>query len=448
LYGRALDNYSSILDKKRVMLNTHAIPEDQIMDSFNRLGEEESLNCMIEMLKSNRQNVTMVSKIAVKFASKIDTKKSIELLETYGTNEGLLFFLANILPQTEDQDIYFKYIESCARLGNFREVERVIKETSNYDPVKVKEYLIEAKLTDPRPLIAVCDMHNQVEELTRYLYNNKMNKFIEIYLFKVNTNNTPKVLGTLLELDCDEVYIKQLLNTIRMCPIPELVEEFEERGRLRMLEAWLEQRMHERIQDAALHNALAKIYVDNNKNPQDFLITNEYYDSRIVGKYCEDRNPDLAFTAYKRAGGACDEELIAVTNKNYLFKMQAKYLVERKDENLWAKVLNVENEYRQQLIDAVVGTALPGSTDDSEVSETVKAFMAAELPHQLIDLLERIVLHNNLFANNENLQNLMLLTAIKTKQEKVMDYINRLENYNGQQLAQVCQEYSLFEQAL
>ena len=57
--------------------------------------------------------------------------------------------------------------------------------------------------------------------------------------------------------------------------------------------------------------------------------------------------------------------------------------------------------------------------------------MQAELPDQLIDLLERIVLHNDKFNENENLQNLMLLTAIKTKQEKVMDYINRLNNYNG-----------------
>jgi clathrin heavy chain len=51
----------------------------------------------------------------------------------------------------------------------------------------------------------------------------------------VNPNATPKVTGTLLELDCDEIYIKQLLNSIRVCPIPELVQEFEERGKLRML---------------------------------------------------------------------------------------------------------------------------------------------------------------------------------------------------------------------
>jgi clathrin heavy chain len=114
-----------------------------------------------------------------------------------------------------------------------------------------------------------------------------------------------------------------------MCPIPDLVEEFDQRGRLRMLQSWLESRMDERIQDPALHNALAKIYVDINHDPQNFLINNQYYNSKVVGKYCEDRNPDLAFIAYKRAWGECDEEIIEVTNKNYLFRMQAKYLVER-----------------------------------------------------------------------------------------------------------------------
>lgn len=205
-----------------------------------------------------------MAKIAVKYSSKINTMKSIEVLESFGTNEGLLYFLANVLPQTEDPDIYFKYIESCSRIGNYREVERVIRETSNYDAERVKEFLKEAKLPDPRPLIYLCDMHNFTEELTRYLYNNKQNKYIEIYLFKVNPNATPKVLGTLLDQNCDEIYIKQLLNSIRMCPIPELVDEFEQKGKLRMLQSWLEARSEERIIDPALHNALAKIYVDIN----------------------------------------------------------------------------------------------------------------------------------------------------------------------------------------
>jgi clathrin heavy chain len=93
--------------------------------------------------------------------------------------------------------------------------------------------------------------------------------------------------------------------------------------------------------------------------------------------------------------------------------MQARYLVERQNEELWGKVLIPENPNRKSVIDQVVQTALPETKNADEVSCTVKAFMTAELPHELIELLERIVLHNSGFANNRNLQNLLILTAIK-----------------------------------
>lgn len=124
-----------------------------------------------------------------------------------------------MLPHTDDPDIYFKYIESCARLGNFKEVERVIKETANYDPLKVRDFLMDGKFQDPRPLIYLCDKHNYTEDLSRYLFNTKQLKCIEIYLFRINSNAAPKVLGTLLDLDCEESYIKQLLLSIRQTPI-------------------------------------------------------------------------------------------------------------------------------------------------------------------------------------------------------------------------------------
>lgn len=144
----------------------------------------------------------------------------------------------------------------------------------------------------------------------------------------------------------------------------------------------MEARYEDRIIEPALHNALAKIYIDSgNKDVQDFLIKNQYYDSKIIGKYCEERNPDLAFTAYKRAWGSCDEELIQVTNRNYLYRMQARYLVERQSPELWAQVLDPENTHRQQVIDQVVQTALPETKNVDEVSVTVSAFIEASLPN-------------------------------------------------------------------
>jgi len=78
-------------------------------------------------------------------------------------------------------------------------------------------------------------------------------------------------------------------------------------------------------QDVHVHNALGKIIIDSNNNPEHFLTTNPFYDSRVVGKYCEKRDPTLAVVAYRR--GQCDDELINVTNKNSLFKLQARYVI-------------------------------------------------------------------------------------------------------------------------
>jgi len=51
--------------------------------------------------------------------------------------------------------------------------------------------LFDLKLPDPKPLIFLCDIHDYVDELTKYLYKGNFNKYIEIFLFKVNPNATP-----------------------------------------------------------------------------------------------------------------------------------------------------------------------------------------------------------------------------------------------------------------
>jgi clathrin heavy chain len=98
-----------------------------------------------------------------------------------------------------------------------------------------------------------------------------------------------------------------------------------------------------------VHNALGKIIIDSNNNPEHFLTTNPFYESLVLGKYCEKRDPNLACIAYKR--GECDLEYVEVTSRNSLFKQQARYVVERMKADLWASVLTEENPHRRQLID-------------------------------------------------------------------------------------------------
>ena len=86
---------------------------------------------------------------------------------------------------SEDPEIHFKYIEAAAKTGQIKEVERVTRESNFYDAEKTKNFLMEAKLPDARPLINVCDRFGFVPDLTHFLYANNMLRYIEGYVQKV-----------------------------------------------------------------------------------------------------------------------------------------------------------------------------------------------------------------------------------------------------------------------
>ncbi|CAE7493273.1 Cltc [Symbiodinium natans] len=363
----AMEHYSDSADLKRVMMHAHQMTPEFLIQYFSRLSPETALECLTDLMRHNRQNLQVAVKVAIQYHEQIGAVKIVEMFESFGSNEGIFYFLGAILNTSTDPDVHFKYIQAASRVGNMQEVERVCRESQVYDPAVVKNFLKEAKLPDPRPLIYVCDLHDFVEELTDYLYKNSLMKYIEVYVVKVNPLKCPQVIGSLIDLDCSEDFIKTLLQNVRAaCPAEPLVEQIEKRNRLRLLLPWLEARVAEGNQDPHLHNAMAKILIDTNRDPENFLKTNAFYDSKIVGKYCEDRDPHLAYTAYKRAWGSCDEQLVDVTNRNGLFRLQARYLVERQSPDLWGLVLNPENQYRRNVIDQVVSTALPESTNADE----------------------------------------------------------------------------------
>jgi len=48
------------------------------------------------------------------------------------------------------------------------------------------------------------------------------------------------------------------------------------------------------------------------------------------------------------------------------------------------------------------------------------------------------------------LQNLLVLTAIRANKDKVMEYINRLDNFDGPEIAKIAasEQHGLYEEAL
>ncbi|KAF5839265.1 clathrin heavy chain 2 [Dunaliella salina] len=389
--------------------------------------------------------VKQVVNIAKEYTDQLSSAKVMELLEKQNAWPGLYFYLGSRLAMSEDPKEHFKYIQAAAKTQQIKEVERVTRESNVYPPEQVKDLLMEMKLPDARPLINVCDRFDMVEDLTTFLYNNNLLRYIEGYVQKVSPGKAPQVVGALLDAEAPDEFINNLLLSVRsLLPVDKLVQVVEARHRLKLLTPFLEHLIGEGTTDPHVHNALGKVIIDTNNNPEHFLSTNPFYDSLIVGKYAERRDPNLACVAYKR--GACDDALIECTTKNSMFKLQARYVVERGDGALWLKVLDESNPDRRSLIDQV-STALPESRHPEQVSITVKAFMTKELHVELIELLEKIVLQATAFSNNANLQNLLILTAIKADHSRVKVLIHKLDNFDGTAVAEKAIEHGLAEEA-
>ncbi|CBY36375.1 unnamed protein product [Oikopleura dioica] len=447
LLQRALEHYTDLYDIKRAIIHTNLLQPDWLIAYFGNLSVEDSLECLKAMLTANiRVNLSLVVKIAGKYHEQLGADKLISIFESFKSYEGLFYFLGAVVNFSQDPEVHFKFIEAAVKTNQIKEVERICRESNCYEPEKVKNFLKEQKIADQLPLIIVCDRFDFVHDLVLHLYRNNLQKYIEIYVQKVNPSRLPQVIGGLLDVDCEPDVIKSLIMVVKgQFSTDDLVAEVEQRNRLKLLLPWLESRIAEGCQEPATHNALAKIYIDANNNPERFLRENPFYDSTVVGKYCEKRDPHLACVAYER--GMCDEELIKVCNENSLFKNEARYLVRRKDPELWAKVLVDDNPHRRSVIDQVVQTALGEAQDPDEISVTVKSFMEADLPNELIELLEKVVLENSVFSDHRNLQNLLILTAVKADTTRVMDYISRLDNYDAPDIAEICINNELYEEA-
>lgn len=447
LYQRALEHYDDLKDIKRVIVHTNVIPNDWLVSYFGQLNVDQSIACLKELFSHNlQQNLQVIIQVATKYSDLLGAKKLIKLFEEYKCTEGLYYYLSSIVNLTQDPDVVFKYIQAASKIGQTKEIERVVRDNNVYNGEKVKNFLKEANLEDQLPLVIVCDRFGFVHDLILYLYKNKHFKFIEVYVQSVNPENTPQVIAGLLDVDCDESIIKNLLmSVLGRVPIKPLVEEVEKRNRLKILLPYLEKTLEGGSNDQEVYNALAKIYIDSNNSPEKFLQENNNYDTLTVGKYCEKRDPYLAYICYAKGGN--DDALIEVTNENKMYKYQARYLLQKSDLDLWNKVLSSENVHRRQLVDQVISTGIPELDDPEPISITVKAFMENELPEELMELLEKIILEPSPFSENASLQGLMILTAIKADSSKVSSYIEKLDKFDPLEIAPLCIDNGLNEEA-
>ncbi len=161
------------------MLHSHSIDEEFLNDYYGSMTPEDGLACIQATLAAIKspQNLSAIVKIATKYSKRMTPKALIGVFETCESYEGLYDYLAAIVDTSKDPDVHLKYIVLATKMQHFDEVESICRTSTVYDAVKVKKFLVSAKLNDPRSLMYVSGHQRTEVERQRPLRNAPSLKF-------------------------------------------------------------------------------------------------------------------------------------------------------------------------------------------------------------------------------------------------------------------------------
>ena len=398
----------------------------------------------------------------------IDLKKITveQAMKAFANNEEtIIFFCSNRIADLDTDNAHLFAIACCHR-GEMDALTRLITGNNNYDPNMLFEMIQDASglAKNPAPILALMNKDEMLTKCISFLVHHNMLSVITNYVQKVNPGNTGKIVSALLSVDGDKEYIARLLESIKdIAPVTEICNILEKADRLYLMKLMLEARAKAGLVDPETSTALIKTRISCNETDNLTKILQEAeYDHYEVGTYCAERDPRMAFVAFATADSTqqeqCDPLLLKLSAEHALYKQLARYLVQRQSVQLWGLVLgnpelNITPVYPENhlnpLILQIKTTALPETQIKEQVNITVKAFIAADRPAELIELLEKIVFTNPAFSDNGYLQNILILTAIRANDiERVNHFINALDKYDAKDLASIAVASGMNEQAL
>eukprot|EP01064_Diplonema_japonicum_P020232 TRINITY_DN2938_c0_g1_i2.p1 TRINITY_DN2938_c0_g1~~TRINITY_DN2938_c0_g1_i2.p1 ORF type:complete len:1602 (+),score=485.27 TRINITY_DN2938_c0_g1_i2:659-4807(+) len=422
----------------------------QWLPEIVKILQPEDAMSLIRALVSGapRLNAPICADAIIPQLKKLPKDEIIELFCEFKAYAPLFSILAKILPDANDEKTHTTYIECALKTGQTTEIEAITRTSDHYDPTTVLTLLNEVRLSDPWPYINVCDKHKMWESMVGYLMGTRNLRYLDLYVTSKQPDNTPNVIGALLDAGADDDYIISLINKVHDIPIGETISAVEKRGKITMILPWMEATIQKGSKDEVLVTTLAKQYIDNaRQNAKEFLEDHKGdYNSKEVGAYAESKSPELALVAYET--GANDEEVLRLAADNKMYNELAGYLLKRQDLPLWNTVLSRED--KKEIVDSLITYAIPRVADPTEISVAVKAFTQAGMPGQLTAILEKLILgdENSPFSQNRYLQNLLLLTVIQTEPSKAMAYIQRMDKYDIDEMAAIALKKGLNEEAL
>uniref|UniRef100_A0A1I7UQK3 Clathrin heavy chain n=1 Tax=Caenorhabditis tropicalis TaxID=1561998 RepID=A0A1I7UQK3_9PELO len=301
---------------------------DWLVGYFGSLSVEDSLECLKAMLTQNiRQNLQVVVRIVSKYHEQLEADKLIEMFENHKSYEGLFYFLGSSVNFSQDPEVHFKHIQAATRTGQIKEVERICRQSQYYDAERVKNFLKEAKLNNQLPLLIVCDRHNMVHDLVLYVYRNQLQKYIEVFVQKVNAARVPIVVGALLDVDCNHSRTVLFFNKLKQIP---LVKPY-----LRQVQ---------NLNNKAINEALNQLLIDEEDHAglRSSIEAQDNFDNISLAQQLE-KHPLVEFrriSAYLFKGNNRWKQSIELCKKDKLYKDAMEYAAESRNGELAEEIIS------------------------------------------------------------------------------------------------------------
>ena len=139
----ALENYTDINDIRRIVVNTHLLNKDQLINFLCCLEPEKAKLCLQDIIKASAHNTPWLQKplLSLGEAGIVPKMDIIKMFDAAGSIDGMFLYLRQDIATQEDKDVVFKYIEAAAKLNKLPEVEAIIRESKCYESSKSKRFL-------------------------------------------------------------------------------------------------------------------------------------------------------------------------------------------------------------------------------------------------------------------------------------------------------------------
>ncbi|KAA6384176.1 MAG: putative Clathrin heavy chain 1, partial [Streblomastix strix] len=150
LFHRALEHYTELADILRCIAHTDQIPAEFIVSYVGEISKQKEPKYGYECLRS-KNNVRLCTDIANSWAGKVlDRREIIHIFEENKMIEAVYLHLQSIASTLEENDLEFSFIRAAVQMQQLKEVEIVVRDSTHYDAVEMRDFLMEKNLPDSK----------------------------------------------------------------------------------------------------------------------------------------------------------------------------------------------------------------------------------------------------------------------------------------------------------